>query len=88
MKNPFRRNPQPASSKRSLTIAQRIERVKRITTVMAERAIQNDPSLGKFAGSPEVRAMFEDLSTKSDEQLLPLLELLEASMPEEFKNQR
>jgi hypothetical protein len=87
----FRKQERPAVAMVStLTLQERVERIKPIIEIMAERAMQQSPrkvrKLTKLATSPELQRQLALLDTMPDEALALFLDMLEGGLPEDFKH--
>lgn len=87
MRNPFRRKPKPYVTVSALSLQARVDRILPIMRAMAEQASVEDPSIGKLAGSAKLQTQLDALGSLPDEQLAMLLDILEAGVPDEFKDQ-
>jgi hypothetical protein len=68
-------------------LLRRVERMKKVMSMMADRAFEKNPAgMAKLASSPELKEQFNLLETLSEEQLSEFLDMLEAGAPEEYKH--
>jgi hypothetical protein len=78
---PVREVPDP------VTLAARVERIAPIIKAMGARALEYpDQRLCEIAASPEFHRQLDMLAELTNEQLAMFLDILEAGVPEEFKD--